>query len=612
MKFQQKYKKPKFIFLSFFLFFILPLISSQNNSNSFCGSNHLPKISPEKLLINFTKISNNKTNNRKLSTEYTPIQFKIDYTYLEYQFRSDTKKIITLDNVKFIKKTLESATSLLSELLSVIKNDDTYVLDDQSELETNCNLQTNYYDTSILTTGISSDTIIIYPKFINFTNGETKTALAAASCCAMKDDKPIAGYIFIEQNITETELNKENIDKYYTMLFLHQLTHILVFDKKLFNYFTVVKNNIINNATIDLTILGLRRTLIKTPKVVEVASKHFNCNLTGIELENQNYDFSNSKDNYDNHWESRIMLTDYMTAVNYDEIVISDITLALFEDSGWYKVNYYSGGLFRYGKNQGCGFLNNYCAYGGKSNYKNEFCILKNTNMCTPGRLNRGTCGLKTYNSDINYQYRHFSDSKLGGHLPQADYCPVANTNSSFSKTYYYQGNCNYGENENYPEILGYKLSENSICLLSSLTPKNQNELKNFTSNFRALCYKVECLNVLGEKVLRIYIGDDVIVCPESGGVQTLDNYNGFILCPDYNLICTGTVWCNDAITCVEKHSETSSESYVYNYVASTTQDYQEWLTGKFANEENNKNSGSCLIINFYILIIVNFILIFI
>ena len=45
------------------------------------------------------------------------------------------------------------------------------------------------------------------------------------------------------------------------------------------------------------------------------------------------------------------MLGDYMIGADYGETVISEITLAVFEDSGWYKVNYYTGGLFRYGKN---------------------------------------------------------------------------------------------------------------------------------------------------------------------------------------------------------------------------------------------------------------------
>ena len=40
------------------------------------------------------------------------------------------------------------------------------------------------------------------------------------------------------------------------------------------------------------------------------------------------------------------MLGDYMISSDYIEIIISDITLAYFEDTGFYKVNYYTGGLF--------------------------------------------------------------------------------------------------------------------------------------------------------------------------------------------------------------------------------------------------------------------------
>ena len=58
------------------------------------------------------------------------------------------------------------------------------------------------------------------------------------------------------------------------------------------------------------------------------------------------------------HWEQRILLGDYMGAVIYqEEMVISEITLALLEDSGWYKINYYTGGLMRFGKNKGCDFM---------------------------------------------------------------------------------------------------------------------------------------------------------------------------------------------------------------------------------------------------------------
>ena len=41
----------------------------------------------------------------------------------------------------------------------------------------------------------------------------------------------------------------------------------------------------------------------------------------------------------------------------FPEEVISEFTLALLEDLGFYKANYYTGGLMRYGKNKGCDFV---------------------------------------------------------------------------------------------------------------------------------------------------------------------------------------------------------------------------------------------------------------
>ena len=35
-----------------------------------------------------------------------------------------------------------------------------------------------------------------------------------------------------------------------------------------------------------------------------------------------------------------------MVQVHMHEVTRSEMTLALFDDSGWYKVNYYTGGLF--------------------------------------------------------------------------------------------------------------------------------------------------------------------------------------------------------------------------------------------------------------------------
>ena len=108
----------------------------------------------------------------------------------------------------------------------------------------------------------------------------------------------------------------------------------------------------------------------------------------------------------------------------YPDVAISDITLALFEDSGFYKVNYYSGGLFKFGKNKGCDFFDTKCIVNGKATF-DEFCNVKDEPKCSSSRTLKSSCFIYDYESLIPYEYRYFGNSYRGGFWP-ADYCPVA------------------------------------------------------------------------------------------------------------------------------------------------------------------------------------------
>jgi hypothetical protein len=67
------------------------------------------------------------------------------------------------------------------------------------------------------------------------------------------------------------------------------------------------------------------------------------------------------------------------------------------------------------------------------------------------------------------------------------------------------------------------------------------------------------------DRSLTIQINNDFIVCPRAGGKINALNYNGYLSCPDYNLICSGSVLCNDMFDCVEKRSLLKDDS-VYDY----------------------------------------------
>jgi len=80
-----------------------------------------------------------------------------------------------------------------------------------------------------------------------------------------------------------------------------------------------------------------------------------------------------------------------MMTVDYGDLSISEITLALLEDTGYYKVNYYTGGLHRFDKNMGCDFLDTKCVdketYTTK--FPQDFCLIQDARRCSSGNINR-------------------------------------------------------------------------------------------------------------------------------------------------------------------------------------------------------------------------------
>ena len=101
-----------------------------------------------------------------------------------------------------------------------------------------------------------------------------------------------------------------------------------------------------------------------------------------------------------------------MATIYTDEQAISEFTLAFLEDTGYYKVNHYTGGLMRYGKNKGCKFVEEKCVknYEIDPYYENEFfdTIYSDSNYdssCTSGRQSRSYFYFQQYNKSIPYYY---------------------------------------------------------------------------------------------------------------------------------------------------------------------------------------------------------------
>lgn len=230
---------------------------------------------------------------------------------------------------------------------------------------------------------------------------------------------------------------------------------------------------------------GLKKTTktmmyLKSPKILKTAQKHFKCDsVYGVPLEYNGGEGTNGA-----HWSKRYMNTDYMIGDSYGENLISEITLALFEDSGWYKSDMDKANLFLWGKNEGCGFLTENCvtpkevAKSGRltnpertassTKYKSEFCTDASAPVCSTHNIFRAVCAVKTFDYNLTGNERHFPDAKVGGIDRFADRCPIP-IETKRGQTFY-GGSCRVGKKAQKYE----KICPECACFISSLKPKDE------------------------------------------------------------------------------------------------------------------------------------------
>ena len=327
------------------------------------------------------------------------------------------------------------------------------------------------------------------------------------------------------------------------------MTHILVFTPYIFNLLgmTFIEPD---------EEIGKNITYINSSKALYEARKHFNCkDIPGLALEDQG-----GKGAANGHWEARYMLGDYMISTIYNDFVMSDITLALFEDTGFYKVEYYSGGLFKFGKNKGCIFFNISCITNGETLFKEEFCTEEDKPICTPLRTTKGNCIIEKNQKVIIEEkaYQYFKYPWIRG-FPAANYCPVSY--SFYTKEDYLPNSFSFGISnlhKDYGEIIGKK----AFCFESSLLPSTS-ELEII---FQPICYEVECDRKNNQIIINI--GSFIFRCPTYGKhFINPEGFKGEINCPKYDEICSSTELCNDMFDCFDKQSKTYSSTFYYNNI---------------------------------------------
>ena len=490
----------------------------------------------------------------KSEEDFIQINIFFDLYNFNYTFPNDT---LGEDSKDIILQAIYKAKSLIEDTFKI----QTYVT--QFKFNTN-DLQewVEYWDENI--EGLYETNIYNFFIFFKFSSTIKNDA---SSKIVLEYDCPCVGLITINENLDHSKLEIN----YLKTLMLHEFIHLLGFhitndehesiigeeeDEEKVHYFLSESNGNLN--------------------VMAYAKEYFNCTeIDKIELE--------LNEDGDIHWPSRLFLGDIMTEFIYpEEQVISGFTMAFMEDLDYIFIkNKYIGGLMKFGKAKGCDFLFKSCSQEVNSiTFSNEFYLPVNPMdisdnfepSCSSGRLSKTVHKLHHYLISPN-KYEYLQNG-YGG-IENTNYCPISEYNNR-NLDYIYIGRCSEERTSIEPELeikLGESFKSNSFCVLSSLISKNIEDYQSY-SKLRAICYEMFC----SSQSLTIKIKDNYIVCPRSGGKIKAENFDGYLLCPDYYLICSGTKLCNNIFDCIAKESEEKNITSFYDYEIKTTQNSSHYI----------------------------------
>ena len=207
--------------------------------------------------------------------------------------------------------------------------------------------------------------------------------------------------------------------------------------------------------------------VISTPNVVREVRAHFNCSkLEGAELENQGEDGT-----YLSHFEKRLFENEAMTGTHTQNPIYSRITLAVMEDTGWYKVNYSLAQPLEWGKNLGCDFAMRSCKdwidlKRSRGESIHPFCdkVKKDPlqTECTDNRDSVALCNLREYEQELDSKFQNFdyipsvnneSTGFYGGSVALADFCPyIQEFTWKLNEQFHRGSKCHFRENTPAPE----------------------------------------------------------------------------------------------------------------------------------------------------------------
>lgn len=291
-------------------------------------------------------------------------------------------------------------------------------------------------------------------------SSQLQTLAFATNCQNDQLDRPTVGYAGICFAPLNTNDRSTKTHQRRLLTIAHEITHILGVNSYDFPYFYShetgqprTPRNQWNRPSTEsvLCVDGTRQTVeipsedtlrpittangyiayeIVTETVRNVVRNQFDCQtVVGGRLENQP---TGDSDCFGSHWDHRLFNNEFMAAVYTGSTqYVTALTLALLEDSGWYKPNYLVAQTSPFALGAGCDFAKDECV--GDNGFvpawaRGTYCDSAASIGCTPDKHLVAYCDISKWDGNLPSGYQYFEDPSVGGGLQQMDFCPAYTT----------------------------------------------------------------------------------------------------------------------------------------------------------------------------------------
>ncbi|SYZ63448.1 GP63 (plasmid) [Leishmania braziliensis MHOM/BR/75/M2904] len=367
--------------------------------------------------------------------------------------------------------------------------------------------------------GVSNADFVLYVASVP---SEPGVLAWATTCQVFSDDHPAVGVM----NIPAANI-VSRYDQGTTRTVTHEVAHALGFSSVFFEGTGIVKS------VTNLRGKPFAAPVINSSTVVAKAREQYGCpTLEYLEVEDQGGSGSAGS-----HLKGRNAKDELMapaSAAGY----YTALTMAVFEDLGFYKADFSMAEVMPWGRNASCDFLTNKCMEDNITQWPEMFCnTTERRYRCPTDRLRMGTCGIRTYSTPMPTYFQYFNDTFLAGYSAFLDYCPFT--------LGYRNGACNQDPSTAPALFKEFSVfSDAARCLDGVFQPRNSTTP---SPKYNALCANVKCDRDHHTYSVEVRGSSGYVACTpgESVELATISTafVNGsYITCAPYVEVCQANI----------------------------------------------------------------------